>query len=66
MIWIQSGPRGPRYRHRAFTIAIVVAVMLCVLMLLAQSPGPALLFAAMTGWLFMAQRWRPGTNQRET
>jgi hypothetical protein len=59
-------PRGPRGRHRAYTVAIIVAVILSVLMLLAQSPGTALLCAATAGWLFLAQRWRPGTNQRGT
>jgi DUF3040 family protein len=58
--------RGPRWRHRAYTVGIVVAVMLCVLMLMSQSPGTALAFAAMTGWLFMARRGRLGTSQRGT
>ncbi|MGH3825433.1 MAG: DUF3040 domain-containing protein [Pseudonocardiaceae bacterium] len=60
-------PRGPRDRLRlAYTAAIVVAVMLCGLMLLARSPGTALAFAAIAGALFMARRWRHGTNQRGT
>ncbi len=60
-------PRAPRDRLRlAYTAAIVVAVMLCALMLLAQSPGTALAFAAMAGALFIARRRRHDVNQRET
>lgn len=55
--------RGPRGRHRAYTVGIVVAVMLCVLMLMSQSPGTALAFAAIAGWLFMARGGRLGTSQ---
>jgi hypothetical protein len=40
--------------------------MLCVLMLMSQSPGTALAFAAIAGWLFMAREGRLGTNQRGT
>ncbi|MGH4008272.1 MAG: DUF3040 domain-containing protein [Pseudonocardiaceae bacterium] len=59
--------RLPRGRRRwAYPVAIVVAVTLCVLMLLAQSPGTALAFAALAGALFMARPWRHDTNQRGT
>jgi Flp pilus assembly protein TadB len=64
---VQRLPREPRDRHQwAYTVAIVVAVALCVLMVLAQSPGTALAFAAIAGALFMARRWRHGTHQRRT
>ncbi len=60
-------PPKPRDRLRwAYTAAIVVAVMLCALMVLAQSPGTALAFAAIAGALFMARRWRYEIKQRET
>ena len=64
---VQRLPREPRDRHRwAYTVAIVVAGALCMLMLLAQSPGTVLAFAAMAGALFMTRRWRHGTHQRVT
>jgi DUF3040 family protein len=58
--------RGPRTRHRAYTVAIVVALMLCVLMLMSQSSGTALAFAAIAGWLIMARWGRLGPSQPET
>ena len=62
---LQRLPREPRDRHRwAYTTAIVVAMMLCALMLLAQSPGTALAFAAIAAALFMARR-RHNINQQE-
>lgn len=49
----------PRDRHRvAYTAAIVVALVLCVLMFVVGAPGTALVLAGGAGLIWVVRRWR--------